>query len=187
MKNGFTFGAGFALMALVAPVGAQAAEANAACISEQEVSALAIYAVPQLIVAIRTTCSGHLSATGFLAANGDVLVRRYAAQKDSIWPLARSALFKMASTRADADDTVEEDPLAMLADLPDNAIRPFVDALVEQEVAKEIEPGKCGSIERMTEALAPLEPAEAGTLVGVIAGLALADDEDQPICPIGPP
>jgi hypothetical protein len=175
MKRNSTFGALLALAALAAPVGAQAAEAKAACMTEEEISSLAIYAVPSLISAAQTSCIGRLPARGFLSSGGTAMAQRYAARREAVWPKARSALFKFGSTR-DKD-------IAMFANLPDEAIRPLMDALIEQEVASEIKPGSCRNIERMAEVLAMLEPEAAGALTGVIAALALGDEEKPRICP----
>lgn len=175
MKSCFALGAGLALTALAAPVAAQVADANADCISEEEVGALAIYAMPRLIAAARQSCSNHLSASGFLATGGDTMAQRYAAEGSLTWPQARIALLKLGGAKGSED-------LKVLTDLPDEAVRPLMDALIEQKVAEEVKPGSCTDIERLANALAPLEPAEVGTLVGVIVGMTV--DDKPEVCPV---
>lgn len=180
------FGAGLAAVALATPVYAQAAQAKPPCVSEQEVSALTVYSLPQIIAATRTSCGARLSANGFLATGADALAQRYASQKAPNWPLAKSALMKFASAKSDASKAGASDPLAQVGSLPDNALQPFVDAFIQQEVAQQIKPAACRPIERVMQAIAPLEPDETGTLIGVIAGLALTHDKDLPVCPVEP-
>jgi len=168
-------GAILALAALAAPVGAQAAEANATCLTEAEISALAVYSVPNLIGAAQVSCAPLLSSKGFLATGGTAMAQRYAARQELVWPKARTALFKFGGTK-DKD-------LAMFASLPDDAIRPLMDALIEQMAAEEIKPGSCRDIERLAEVLDLLDPETTGALTGVIVSLALGAKQKPRICP----
>jgi hypothetical protein len=70
--------------------------------------------------------------------------------------------------------------LDLLATLPDNAVRPLVDALIVQETAPKIELDNCGRIERVAQAMAPIDPEVAGTLLGLLVGFAGSDR--VPIC-----
>ncbi|HEY7807562.1 MAG TPA: hypothetical protein VIC34_10215 [Croceibacterium sp.] len=138
--------------------------------SGDEAAALAVYSVPDLISATRQTCAGRLSPNGFLAMRGDALSQRYAAQQNAVWPQARAALFKFAAGKAG-------DQLKSFSTLPDNAIRPLADALIQQEVALKIHPGSCRNVERLMEAVAPLEPQQAGTILSVLFDFASASDK----------
>lgn len=170
MKRSSILAAVLALTAMAAPAAAQTSRPNLPDLSGDEVAALAIYAVPGLIGAARQSCSAQLSSSGFLAQRGDSLAQRYAAQQASVWPQARGAMFKFAGSRPD-------DQMKMFANLPDDAVRPLVDALIRQEAAARIKPGSCSYIERMAEALAPLEPAQAGKILGVLFDIASTGDE----------
>lgn len=152
-------------LAALAPSGAEAAMPRLPDMSGDEASALAVYAVPSLLTAVRQTCAGELSPNGFLAREGDFLTRRYAAEQNAAWPLARSAMFKFASTKAG-------DKLRAFNTLPDQTIRPLADALIQQEAAAKIHPHSCRNIQRMAEALSPLEPQEAGRILGVMFDIA---------------
>lgn len=138
--------------------------------SGDEAAALAVYSVPDLIAATKQTCSGRLSSNGFLAMRGDLLAQRYAAQQNAVWPQARAALFKFAATKAG-------DQLKNFTTLPDNAIRPLADALIQQEVALKIHPSSCRNVERLMEAVSPLEPEQAGTILSVLFDFASASDK----------
>jgi hypothetical protein len=138
--------------------------------SGDEAAALAIYAVPDLIAATKQTCAGRLSPNGFLATRGDALAQRYAAQQNSVWPQARVALFKFAAEKAG-------DQLKPFTSLPDNAIRPLADSLIQQEVAQKIHPASCRNIERLVKAVSPLDPQDAGTILSVLFDFASASDK----------
>jgi hypothetical protein len=75
-----------------------------------------------------------------------------------------------------------EDMGAMLAALPEDALRPFVDALVGQMIAGEIKPDSCGKIERGLELLSPLPAENVGGLVAFI--VELSNRKSPPICPV---
>jgi hypothetical protein len=153
-----------------------AASAQAPCITEDEVSAMAIYSVPTLVQAVRTRCASQLSPSGFLARRGTSFVARYTGLQTSVWPRAKSGLLKYAASKARG----AQQNLQMFNSLPDNAVRPLLDALILQEASARIQPRHCAGIERVIAAAAPIEPQIAGTLIGEIIGLAAP--EDQPIC-----
>lgn len=144
---------------------AEAAVPRLPDVSGGEVAALAVYAVPSLLAATRQTCADRLSPNGFLARHGDSLAQRYAAEQNTAWPQARSALFKFAGPKAG-------DKLKDFASLPDTAIRPLADALIQQEAAEKIHPNSCRNVERMAAALSPLEPQDAGRILGVMFDIA---------------
>jgi hypothetical protein len=84
-----------------------------------------------------------------------------------------------------ADDGTGEDASAsdmapMLESLPEEALRPFVDALVGQEIAKQIKGDSCTKIERGVELLSPLPTDNVGGLAAFIADL--ADLKSPTIC-----
>ena len=68
----------------------------------------------------------------------------------------------------------------MVASLPDDAIRPLVDAMIVQESSARIPTDRCGQLERAMEAAALIDPEVAGTVLGITAGLLAPDD--APVC-----
>lgn len=138
--------------------------------SGDEASALAVYAMPGFITAARQTCASELSPNGFLAMQGPGLAQRYAAEQNAAWPAARSALLRIASTKA-------PEQAKTFATLPDKAIRPLADALIQQEVAAQIHPHSCRNIERMAEAISPLDPIDASRILGVLFDIASTSDK----------
>jgi hypothetical protein len=145
---------------------AQAATAAAPCLSEAEVTALVGYALPSVLDGTMKGCKPHLSANGYFATRGSEFVSRYAARKDQNWPLAKAAFLKLgASKDARMADTIKN--------LPDNAVQPFVEALVSDMVSGEIKPDQCTAIERGVRILSPLPPENTAELVTFI--LVMAD------------
>jgi hypothetical protein len=155
------------------PAAAEAQQSS--CITEDEVSAMAIYSVPSLVQSVRLRCAGELSANGYLARRGNTFVARYASLQNAVWPRAKSGLLKYGAGKARGSQDI-----AMFANLPDNAVRPLVDALIVQEASAKIQTKHCGRIERVIEAMAPIEPEIAGTLLGVVVGVVGPDN--PPIC-----
>ncbi len=159
-----------AALATLAVAGAAQAAPKLPDMSGDEAAALAVYAVPDLIAASKQTCAGRLSPDGFLARRGDALAQRYAAEQNAVWPQARAALLKFAAGKAG-------DQLKPLTTLPDETVRPLADALIQQEVAQQIHPGSCRNIERLAQAISPLEPGQAGQILSVLFDFASASDK----------
>ncbi len=169
--------------ALTALGSAQAAmaQASAPCISEREVAQLAVYAVPALVTGVRGKCARSLSASGFLATRGDAFAARYASLQGETWPAAKSAIAKFATSKADAKAA---ETFASLASLPDEAVRPLVDALIAQKIGETVKAKDCAKIERGIQLLSPLGPRDSGALVGFVFGLVKPDD--VAVCPAKP-
>lgn len=170
------------LAAITALTASQAAMAQAeACISEREISHLAIYAVPSLVEGVRGKCGRALSSTGFLATRGDSFAAKYTAMQAETWPGAKAAIAKFAAPTAKGKSA---DGFAMLAGLPDDAVRPLVDALIAQKIGEEIKPKNCSTIERGMQLLAPFGPRDSGALIGFV--VALVKPNDARICAAKP-
>lgn len=161
-----------AMVALAALLQSQAASAQQSCISDGEMGAMAVYAVPSIVQSVRLRCADRLDTNGWLAQNGSGFSSRYAALKPSAWPEAKSGILKYLGQAAAPDGR----NLAMLSNLPDQHVQPLVDALIVQEVSPRIEPGNCRTIERMMQALAPVDPEIAGTLIGLAANFIARDE-----------
>jgi hypothetical protein len=156
-----------------------AASAQQACVTEAEVGAVAIYSVPSLVEAVRLKCGSQLTASGYLARNGDALSRRYAALQPRVWPRAKTGMLKVLSSQASAGQGREL--MSSVGMLPDNAVRPLVDAWLVQEASAKIPAANCRRLEWVIEAMAPIDPEVAGGVLGAIVGL--VDPAQMPICP----
>ena len=154
-------------LALAIPASSQAAE-----ISPAAMQAAVRYALPQLVSGIRASCGNELSASGFLARNGQALEQRYAEGAETAWPAARAALLQFG----DNGKTGMGD---MLGKMPDSALKPFVDATISSMVATKLKPGQCPDVERGIELLAPLPPENVAGLVGFIFELKEREDRGK--------
>lgn len=144
------------------------AAAQEPCVTEAEVSAMVVYAAPLALRGLGIRCAGQFAADGFMATSGADLAARYAVYSEAAFPEALSALMAMVGNEADRETV---DMLRLLRQMPPSSLRPFVDELVVQKVTSEIAFEDCNKIERVVQALAPLEPDEAGFLASVITGL----------------
>jgi len=150
------------------------------CLAEDEVSAMAIYAMPGVVQGVRLRCASKLQPSGFLARSGDAVSARYGRLQGAAWPKAKSGLLKIAESKAASSPRGARlggaDSLKMISTLPDNAVRPLVDALIVQEVAPQIDLKQCGKFELLIQTLSKIEPEVAGTLLGLVAGLVKLDE-----------
>lgn len=155
------------------------ASAQQPCVSQAEIGAIAIYSTPSVIEAVRLRCGTELSQQGYLARRGEALGQRYAALQPRVWPKAKSGIIKWLGGRQGAGQSGQN--LDTIAALPDNAVRPLVDALIVQEVAAKIDTRNCSRIEWVIEAMAPIDPEIAGGVLGAVVGL--VDPDQLPVCP----
>lgn len=164
-----------ALIAFAALAHTQVAMA-AECVTEKEVSGLAIYALPSIVNGIGPVCAPHLPTDGYLARHGKDLVERYAKLGNANWPLAKSAMLKFIENKDAGFDA--------LASLPDDAVRPLVDAVLVQKIAGDIKTQDCGKIERGLGLIDKLPPETVGELIGFVMGL--VQSKKPEICPEQP-
>ncbi len=117
---------------------------------------MAIYSVPSLVQA-----GAHplqRPARPRAASSPAKAMRSPAAMpacRTSVWLKAKTGLLLKfgAGRQVDGRDATE-----MFAGLPDTAVRPLVDALIAQEAAAKIAAKDCGKIERLMDAVAPIDP-----------------------------
>jgi hypothetical protein len=171
-------------LALAALASATAAQAQQkACIEPADMTDAIIYAMPIAYDAAQTACANRFAANGFMAREGDAWVAGYRDGQDKAWPGALRVLKTFMADDA-ANKGKGDDMSAIITALPEDALRPFVDAMVGQMIAKEIKPDSCGTIERAVELLSPLPGENVGGLVAFI--LEMDKKGKQPICGAAP-
>jgi hypothetical protein len=175
VKRGTLFGASLGVLAMATSTGAQAADIQANCISEEEIAAIVIYVMPPMIAAAQTSCKTRLASDGFIATSGTAMAQRYSERADAVWPLAKSAFVKFGGGSKDKD-------MRELVKLPDATMRPLIDAMLQQKVAEEIQPKSCHDIERLAKVVNQIEPDTTGALIGVIAAMAIGDKDKPKVC-----
>jgi len=170
----------FALAALASAQTAQAQQQQS-CVKAGDLSDAVVYALPIAFDAVRTTCANRLTRSGFVASRGEAYVAQFRGRQAQAWPGALRVL-KSFMTGPDAGEAAAgADIGAMIAGMPDSALRPFVDALVGQMIADEIKPDSCGRIERGLEVISPMPAENVGPLVAFI--FEVSDMKNPEICP----
>lgn len=157
--------------ALLALTGSQvaAAQAGAACVRKADVADAVVYAMPSMIGALQAKCAASLPANGYLKKQGAQLTASYAARQGSAWPGARRFILGYAASGAKSVDT---EMLNIVSSLPAESMRPFVDAMIQQEISKKIPLKDCRNIEQGVSMLAPLPPENMGGLAVFLAEIA---------------
>ncbi len=153
-------GFAFATLALPAAATAQTAEK---CMTAAEANSLITFALPDIIEGAVKQCKPHLSPKSYFASSGDSLVARYRTLANPAWPGAKKAMLKL----------VGDNPMmAMLSgSTADKMMQELLAAGVAQGIGGDIKPGDCGSIDQMTEALAPLPPENTAKLIGLMIAM----------------
>ena len=164
-----------ALIAAVIAMPAQAAAAEAQCLSASEVRALTAFAMPSVLTGVIDHCVPEVGAGGFMATQGRNLVSTYAAHKDAAWPTARTAFFRLAGTRSGDDETTD-----LMAKMPDAALQPFVEGMIGGMIGSKLKPGQCAVADKLMRLLAPLPPENTSELLGTILELAEGDKKSGP-------
>ncbi len=168
-------------LAVTALASATAAQAQQpACVAPADLSDAAVYAMPIAYDAARTTCANRLARDGFVAKRGETWIATFRAGQNKAWPGAfrflKTFMEQQGSDQADSG----VDMRAMLTAMPEDALRPFVDALVGQMIAEEIKGDSCGKIERGLELLSPLPSENVGGLIAFV--VELAELKNPPVC-----
>lgn len=171
-------------LALAALATAQTAQAQQpTCVSAADLGDAVVYAMPIAFDAAQTACANRWSRDGFAAREGEAFITNFRAGQDEAWPGA----FRVLKTfMAGAQNTSEDANItAMIAALPDSALRPFVDGLVGQMIAGEIKGDSCTKIEQGLELISPMPADNVGGLFALLAEI--ADLKDPQICGAAPP
>ena len=167
----------FALLAagVAMPAHAAAQAAEAQCLAPAEVRALATFAMPSILSGLIDRCTTEVGASGFMTTQGRNLVANYAVHKDSAWPTARKAFFRLAGSKSDSSEATD-----MMAKMPDAALQPFVEGIIGGMIGAKLKPGQCAIADKMMRLLAPRPPENTSELLGTILELAGADKKSGP-------
>ncbi|MCX7863536.1 MAG: hypothetical protein N2423_00645, partial [Novosphingobium sp.] len=154
-----------AACAMLAALPGLARADDSTCLTRQEFSDLASYALPSALSGTAQRCAPILGKSAYLPANGDKLVEAYAARKDKSWPAAKSAFLKINAKSGDKTGK-------LLTHMPDDALQDMVDLMIEGMVAQGIPPDKCETIDEFARLLAPLPPENTAQIIALIVSLA---------------
>lgn len=169
-------------IALAAIASSQAAQAQQqACINPADLSDAVIYAMPMAFDAARTTCTNRLSKNGFMATKGDAFIAPYRTAQNTAWPGALRVIKAFMADKARGEDGADTaDMSAMIASMPESALRPLIDAFVGQMIAEKIKPASCSKIERGIELVSPLPAENVGGLATFL--IELGEIKDPMLC-----
>lgn len=151
--------------------GAAAAQSRSQ-LNPQATQAAVRYALPHLLSGVRSTCASKLSSGGYLATNGQTLLARYSQGSQAAWPAAKSALLELGG-KQNAEMT------RMFGQMPDSALKPFVDATITSMVASKLKLENCGDVERGLELLAPLPADNVAGIAGFLFEIAQRDKKSK--------
>lgn len=173
-----------AILALSQPVVAQ----GTTCVESADLSDAATYTMPLLVEALQTKCADVLPADGFVLGQGDAFAEGFMPLNDAAWPGARRFLMTFieqdTGVNADGDDA-SRGFVELMASIPGEDMRPFVEAIVREMIAEDIKPATCGDVERILPLIAPLPPENFGPLLSTILGFVAENDDDLKLCPAG--
>ncbi len=175
MKMIKTGAAALAMLALSQPQMAMAQE----CVQEADVADAMIYAMPAMVTALESKCSGKLAKNGYLATRGSALKARYSALSSSAWPGASRLIGVFASSGSDRNG---QEMASMLSAMPEEFMGPFLNAVIEQKLAEKVPVKQCRNIERGLTLFDPLPAKNMGALAGFL--MRFADVDKPKICPL---
>lgn len=170
MKNISRFAG--AIVVSTALLGATPAMAQPDELDPVAVAAAARYALPIAFDGFLRRCSTNLLPDGYAKSNATMLRAKFADGSDEAWPAAKAAMMQM--TAEDAGDMS-----AMFEMMGDDALRPFVDGLVEGMVSQEIKSDDCESIERGLEILDPLPADNIAALLGFVVEMGQKEEAED--------
>lgn len=161
-----------AVFALGATVSAQAAPAPR-CLNPAEMHGLIAYFLPEVIGEVSKNCAGQLGAGSYLRTGLPHLGAQLADAKARNWPVARAAFLKISGDKVGKD----------MASLPDEALRPLVDAVMAEKISVPVSPAACGEVNDISEALAPLDAEQTVHLLATIFSAVARKDDKLRSCP----
>ena len=136
--------------------------------SAADIESAVRFGLPALFAGFRATCSAELADDGYVARNTDRLAAKFAQGADAHWPAAKEALFTLGK-----DEGLNRE---LLGEMPDDALKPFVTALLQQMVATDVKPAQCTDIERGLELIDPLPADNIAGLIGFMVEMAERDE-----------
>ena len=164
-------------LALTALASAQAAQAQQACIAPEDAADAVIYVMPAAYDATLKSCKKQFNEETFLtSADGNNFIEQFRTQQDERW----GGTFRFLKVFISAQSEGEEGMAEMIAAMPEESLRPFVDGILGQVIGEQIKTDTCASIDRGAELLSPLPAENVGGLVAFI--LELVELDNPPIC-----
>jgi hypothetical protein len=169
----FKLAASLALGSFVPVQAAVPASEASRCIEPREMEGLVAYFLPEVINEVSKNCSAHLPSDSYARTRLPHLAEQLTTAKAASWPVAKAAFLKMAKP---------EDAKTM-GELPDEALRPMVDAVMVRQISIPVTAPVCGDVNDISEALAPLTAEQTVHLLSAILVAASRKDDKLRSCP----
>lgn len=167
MRRNYLVGGPLALLALGLSQPALAQKA----VSEEDATALALYALPTALDGLLDSCATYLPTDAYVLVNSDFLSDRFETAAIGTFPQARRVLFTMGRN---GDDAM---PVEMMQAMGEAELGPFMDGIIRQMVMSEMDAESCSLADRILEYLDPLPPENLAGLLGfIIAEEAASED-----------
>lgn len=175
------------LLSLAALASAQGAQAQQNCVEAADLSDTVTYAMPILYDSLGTSCDARFSKSEFMRTRAADFVDEFRSRQDAAWPGTLRLMKTFMASKAAKSGSGDDEMAALIGAMPDESLRPFVDAMVgqmiNQKIASTIKPNTCDDIAEAMELLAPLPPENIAGLFTFI--LRQSDIEDPALCPSG--
>ena len=160
-------------LALCASTSGQAAAATPACITAAEMHGLVAYVLPDVLAQATNQCSAYLPPDSYLESGLPKLSAELVEGRTAAWPAAKSAFLKFGNPSESKD----------AANLPDEALRPLVDATISAKFNFAVNAAACADANDIAEALAPLSADASVHLIATIFNTVARKDNTMRSCP----
>ena len=157
MRLNMLIAAPLACLAAVSAVPATAQLPAGIDLSEDEMAVFARLAMPTAFRSLQAKCNPVLDADAYMYRSGDALQRRLTTASETAWPNAGRMIARVAARGNPAMGEI-------LAGMPADSLRPFVNEMVAGMIATRVEAGQCERIDRVLALLEPLPPENLADL-----------------------
>ncbi len=157
---------------LTLPLGLPAAAQPMDELDPEGVTAATRFALPALLTSVVQVCANELDPAGYLLSNSARLHTKFSEGSDEAWPTAKQLVIAMASEDDDSTD-------AILEAMPDEALKPFVLAVLQGLLTEELKPSQCSDVERGLELLDPMPADNIAGTIGFIIEMVQKEEQAQ--------
>ncbi|MEO1045047.1 MAG: hypothetical protein AAFX04_06375 [Pseudomonadota bacterium] len=168
------FAGALALSALASHQAALAQDNAASCATVEQAEALMIAVMPGIIRSVSDLCQPHLPAGAELATSSSHVDTVLVPAAREAFPTALDTFMVIGGTEMPAE----------LRSLGYDQLMPLLDGVLGQQIAGDIKPESCGSINRIYTSLKAMSPQQSASLI--VALVEISGDKESPlkICPI---
>lgn len=165
-----------AVMALASSTQLAAAQTQSpSCLTRPELRGMISYILPTVLKSTIDTCTGQLKADSYILTRAPKLLNTLESGRSAAWPMARAAFAKFG-------DDKDKDLGKLFASLPEESVRPLIEAVIDEKIGKQIKPSSCTDIDRIMAPLDPLPPANLIEAITETFAVAAKNDKQMQVC-----